>query len=130
MLRSRFLLVALVATATATLTVLPASADARIKVPFSFTVDGKRCPAGTYQVKGDPANNSVTLVGGDSSKIFSWIVVPMNREADPNKVSLQFDRAGADHALRSIQYGLQSTLRLDTHKRHSDEQEDTARGGR
>jgi hypothetical protein len=129
MLTSRFLLVALVATATSALAVKPTSVDARINVPFSFTVDGKRCPAGTYQVKGDAANNWVSLVGRDSSKIFSWIVVP-NSEADPTKVSLQFDRTGADHTLRSIQYGSQSTLRLDMHKRQSDEQEDTARGGR
>ena len=53
MLNSRFLLVALVATATATLSAKPAHADASVKVPFSFTVDGKLCPAGTYRVKSD-----------------------------------------------------------------------------
>lgn len=130
MLRSRFLLVALVATATAALAAKPASAAARVNVPFSFTVDGKRCPAGTYQIKGDATNNWVALVGRDSSKIFTWVAVPASGEADPTKVVLQFDRDGSDHALRMIQYGSQSTLRLDTHKRQMDEEDDTARGGR
>ena len=130
MLRSRFLLVALVAIAAATLTAKQALADASVKVPFSFTVDGKRCPAGTYLLKGDAASNTVTLVGRDSSKIFSWIIVPKTSEVDPNRVILQFDQAGSDHALRSIQYGSQATGRLDTHGRQSDEMQDTARGGR
>lgn len=130
MLRSRFLFVALVATAAATLAAKPARADARVKVPFSFTVDGKRCPAGTYLVRGDAASDTVTLVGRDPSKIFTWIIVPKTTEVDPNRVVLQFDNAGSDHALRSIQYGVQSTERLDMRVRSSDETEDAARGGR
>jgi hypothetical protein len=130
MLNSRFLLVALVATATATLSAKPARADASVKVPFSFTVDGKQCPAGTYRVKSDAPTNTVTLVGRDSSKIFSWIIVPKTGEGDPKKVVLQFDLAGSDHALRSIQFGSQATSRLDTHRQQSDEMQDTVRGGR
>lgn len=130
MLRSRFLLVALVATATATLAGKPARADTSVKVPFSFTVDGKRCPAGTYRVKGDAASTSVTLVGRDSSKIFTWVVVPITGESDPNKVVLQFDQEGSGHALRSIQYKSQATSRLDAHGLQSDDSEDTVRGGR
>ena len=130
MLRSRFFLLAVVATAAATLAAKPANAEARVKVPFSFTVNGKRLPAGTYQVKGDPGSNSVTLVGRDSSKIFSWIAMPMTGQGNPNKVVLQFDQDGSDHALRSIQYGSQATLRLDTREPQSDELDDAARGGR
>ncbi len=129
MLRSHFLLVALVATAATTLAAKPAHADARVKVPFSFTVDGKLCPAGMYRVKSDPANNAVTLIGRNS-KTYSWVAVPMTGEGDSKRVVLQFDQAGSDHALRSIQYGAQSTARLDTHVRDSDETEDAARGGR
>src|SRR5215469_7972020 len=116
MLSSRFVFVALLATATATLATKPARADAGVKVPFSFTADGKRCPAGTYQVKSDGGSNSVTLVGRDSSKIFSWVVKPRTGESSPNKVILRFDQAGSDHVLRSIQYGSQETLPLDKHQ--------------
>jgi hypothetical protein len=130
MLRSRFLLVALVATAVATMAAKPARADASVKVPFSFTVDGKWCPAGTYLVKRNTASNTVTLAGRDSSNIFSWIVMPTTNEQNPNKVVLQFDQEGSDHALRSIHYGTQSTSRLDTHVQRTDETQDAARGGR
>lgn len=129
MLRSRFLIVALVATAAATLAAKPARADARVKVPFSFTVEGKQCPAGTYMVKGDATTDTVTLVGRDPSKIFSWIIAPNTTGADPNRVVLEFDQAGSEHVLRSIHYGSQATLRLDTRVR-PDESEDTVRGGR
>ncbi|HEX4286072.1 MAG TPA: hypothetical protein VHZ28_13335 [Terracidiphilus sp.] len=128
MLRARFLLVALAAAAS--LAAIPAHADVKVKVPFSFMVDGKLCPAGTYRVKNDRANNALTLVGRDSRKTFSWIVVPMTGEGDSNRVVLQFDGIGSDHALRSIQYGAASTSRLDTHDRQSDEAEGTAQGGR
>ena len=130
MLKSPLLMVALVAIAGATLSAKPARADASVKVPFSFTVNGKRCPAGTYRVKGDAASTSVTLVGRRSSKMFTWVVAPMTGESDLKKVALQFDQEGSDHALRSIQYGPQTTLRLDKQEGQSDEVEDTARGGR
>lgn len=130
MLRSGFLVAALVATSAVTLTPRPAHADGRVKVPFSFTVEGKRCPAGTYEVKSDGTGNSVTLVGRDSSKIFSFVAVPGNNADDAKKVVLEFDQEGSDHALRSIQYGASATSRLDAPQRQSDDQDDTARGGR
>lgn len=128
MYKSRFLLVALASAAA--LAAIPAQAEARVKVPFSFTVDGKLCPAGVYRVKTDRADNALTLVSRDSSKTFSWIVVPMVGAEDPNRVVLQFDEAGSGHALRSIQYGAQSTSRLDKHQRQSDDMEGPTRGGR
>jgi len=130
MLRSRFLSVALLATAVTTLAAKPALADALVKVPFSFTVKGKLCPAGTYLLKGDATSNTVTLLGHDSSKIFSWIIVPRINEIDPSRIVLQFDQAGSDHALRSIQYGSQGTSRLDRDERRSEEMQDAGRGGR
>lgn len=128
MLRSGFLLAALVATSVGTLTAKPANAEARVKVPFSFTVNGKVCPAGTYRVKSDRENNAVTLIGRDGSKTFSWVVVPTVAAEDSNRVVLQFDKA--DHALRSIQYGAESTSRLDMPRHASDENNDAIGGGR
>jgi hypothetical protein len=128
MLRSGFLVAALVATSAAALTAVPAHADARVKVPFSFTVNGKVCPAGIYRVKSDRENNAVTLIGRDSAKTFSWVVVPTSASENPNRVVLQFDKS--NHALRSIQYGAESTSRLDTQRHESDEDNDSARGGR
>jgi hypothetical protein len=130
MLTSRFLLGALVATAAATFAVKPAHADVTVKVPFSFTVDGKQCPAGTYLVKLNPASYTVTLAGHDSSKIFTWVIVPTNEDANPNKVVLQFDGEGSDHTLRSIRYGSQTTSRLDLHPQRADDSENLVRGGR
>ncbi len=127
MLRSSFLLAALVATSAAALTAKPANAEARVKVPFSFTVNGKVCPAGLYRVKSDPGNNSVTLIGRNA-RTFSWIVMPTVATQDPNRVVLQIDKA--DHALRSIQYGAESTSRLDLPQRESDEANDGIAGGR
>lgn len=130
MLKSGLLWAALIATAATTLAVKPARAEARVKVPFSFTIDGKLCPAGVYRVKSDNGNSAVTLVGRDSSKTFSWVVTPVTGADDPNRVVLRFNQAGTDHTLRSIQYGTQSTSRLDTHQNASDETENSVRGGR
>lgn len=130
MLRSGFLLAALVATSAAALTATPARAEARVKVPFRFTVDGKVCPAGMYRVKSDRENNVITLIGR-SAKTYSWVVVPTSGQEDPNRVVLQFDKSGTDHALRSIQYGAESTSRLDNpRRRESDEENEAAGGGR
>jgi hypothetical protein len=130
MLRTRFLWFALVATAAATLTPRLAHADASVKVPFSFTVAGRVCPAGRYIIKGDPGTTTVTLVGRDSSKIFSWIVFPINGDANPKAVVLRFDQSGSEHVLRSIQYGSQSTTRLDVHASPTDAMQDSVGGGR
>jgi hypothetical protein len=130
MLKSGFLLAALIATAATTLAVQPARAEARVKVPFNFTIDGKLCPAGVYRVKSDAGDHAVTLVGRDSAKTFSWVVMPVTGSDDPNRVVLQFNQAGTEHTLRSIQYGAQSTSRLDKQQGASDETEDTVRGGR
>lgn len=117
MLKSRLLSIALVAAAAATMAVKPALADANIKVPFSFLVAGKRCPAGTYKVKSDATGKSVMLVGPDASVNFTWIIMPKPGAGDPNKVALWFDEANSDHVLRSIQYGPEATPLLDIHER-------------
>ncbi|HUB30443.1 MAG TPA: hypothetical protein VL967_12120 [Terracidiphilus sp.] len=130
MLTSRFLLGALVATAAATFAAKPAHADVAVKVPFSFTVDGKQCPAGTYMVKRNAASYTVTLAGRDPAKVFTWVIVPTNSDGDRNKVVLQFDGQGSEHTLRAIRYGIDTTSRLDLHPQRTDESEDLVRGGR
>lgn len=130
MLKAHFLFAALIATSTAAMVAKPAYADARVQVPFSFTVDGKQCPAGQYTVHGDASSNTVTLVGRDSSRIFSWIVTPANGDLKGKAVILRFDQTGSAHRLRSIQYGTQSTMRLDEKVRHSEEELESPSGGR
>ena len=130
MMKSHLLSFALVATAAVTLAAKPAFADANVKVPFSFLVGGKRCPAGTYQVKGDSTGKSVTMVGRDSSVNFTWIVMPKPGEGDPNRVALWFDKTNADHVLRSIQYGPEATPLLDVHERQPGEMQTLVSGGR
>jgi len=129
MLRSRFLLVAFAAVATTTFATKPAHADARVQVPFSFTVEGKQCPPGRYIVKGDAGSNTVTLIGR-GSRVFSWIVVPTSVDRTGKEVVLRFDQSGSEHSLRSIQYGAQSTSRIDDHARQSDEMDEMGAGGR
>jgi len=129
MFSTRSLLFALVATAAATLVARPALADATVKVPFKFMVDGKQCPAGRYLIKGDSQTHIVTLVGRDSSKIFSWIVFPNTGDENDRSVVLHFEQSGAEQVLRSIQYGTQSTLRLKDHTATADEMESES-GGR
>lgn len=130
MLRSNFLTFALVATAAVTLTAKPALADGNVKVPFTFLVDGKRCPAGTYQVKSDATGKSVMLVGPNSSVNFSWIVMPKPGEGDPNKVALRFDDKNSDHVLRSIQYGPKATAILDIQQEQAGELQTPGSRGR
>lgn len=130
MLSARFLLVSVIATSIAAVVAKPAHADAVVRVPFSFTVDGKQCPAGRYLVRGDASSNTVTLVGRNSSRIFSWIVTPSAGDPAGKAIVLRFDQSGSAHSLRSIQYGAQSTMRLDEKVRHSEEELDTASGGR
>jgi hypothetical protein len=130
MFSTRSLLFALVATAAVSLATKPALADASVKVPFSFTVDGKKCPAGRYLVKGDATSNTVTLVGRDSSRIFSWIVIPNTAQGNSQSVVLRFEGAGPEHVLRSIQYGSQATARIQNRTLSGDDADNTAHGGR
>ena len=129
MFSTRTVLFALVATAAATLAAKPALADATVKVPFSFTVEGKQCPAGRYVIKGDASTNTVTLISRHSAKVFTWIVVPNGLEGNPRSVVLRFEQSGPQHVLQSIRYGAQSTARLDKHNTSDDEME-SERGGR
>ena len=87
---------------------------ARVDVPFSFTAKGNSYPAGMYDVKLDGNSGFVTLASRvDLTKQISWTVGP----AEPAYKSavVTFDQTGADHALKTIQFGSRITPNLDKH---------------
>jgi hypothetical protein len=110
------LVLASAAMAAVALTAIPAMASvtvtATVKVPFSFTVDGKQCPAGIYLVQRDTPGNFVRLQSKDASQNFGWIAGSSDAK-DGSRVVLSFDQLGQTHILRSIQYGPLATPRLD-----------------
>jgi hypothetical protein len=81
-----------------------------IKVPFNFTVAGKSCPAGVYSV--NASGNSVNLMGRSEGN-FTWLTHTGNPNSPDGRVVLTFDQVGADHVLRSVQFGSEETFRLD-----------------
>ena len=99
--------------AAAALATTSARAEATIKVPFSFSVEGKAFPAGLYAVRHDDRGNFVTLVAKDSAQSFSTILVPGEPELTDKKIALNFDLVGETHLLRTIQYGPRITSVLD-----------------
>jgi hypothetical protein len=88
-----------------------------LNVPFSFTVAGKNCPAGTYSVEKNINGNFVTLKSQDSSRSFMWAVGPGEPLPTDAKVVLRFDELGQSHILHSIQYGRTTTPSLDKNAR-------------
>ncbi|MHB1936011.1 MAG: hypothetical protein ACYCOR_05435 [Acidobacteriaceae bacterium] len=99
--------------ATAALATNSAKAETILKVPFSFTVAGKTCPAGRYSVKENAIGSYVTLTNQDSSRVFTWTLGPGTPDPTANDVVLKFDISGQTHALRSVQIGSMITSRLD-----------------
>lgn len=101
--------------AAAALATNTAMAEIILKVPFSFTVDGKNCPAGVYSIQWESTHgNLVTLKSKGVPQSFTWIVGPGDPAPGDTAVVLRFDELGETHALRSVQYGSQITSRLDT----------------
>jgi hypothetical protein len=99
--------------AAAAFTATTAKADTTVKVPFSFTVAGKSCPAGYYTVKQDLIHNMVTLQSNNAPRTFSWFLNPADDVASPSRVTLRFNELGEAHSLQSVQYGSRVTSRLD-----------------
>ena len=83
-----------------------------LKVPFTFTVDGKDFPAGLYSVQRQ-SQNLVTLISKDASQSFTWVVAPGDPAPTDTAVTLRVDELGQDHVLQSVQYGPLITPRLD-----------------
>jgi hypothetical protein len=90
-----------------------ASAEETLKVPFSFTVAGKLCPAGTYKVDKNASNGIVTLRNVETAKTFNWILRPGYDAPKDTKVVLKFDEIGQTRVLQSVQFGPLTTSRLD-----------------
>jgi hypothetical protein len=99
--------------AAAALATNSAMADTTLRVPFSFTVAGKTCPPGRYSVKEDHSEAFVILTSEDSSRAFTWILKPGEADYKADKVVLNFDVAGPNHMLRSVQVGSKTTRILD-----------------
>jgi hypothetical protein len=108
------LTLASVALAAVALSTIPAMAatTTTFKVPFSFTVDGKDCPAGIYSVQRDSLSKTVTLQSKNAPRGFIWVAAWAPSD-DSNRVTLKFDAEGQTHALRSVQFGPLVTARLD-----------------
>jgi hypothetical protein len=103
----------LATTAMTTLAASAAMAETTLKVPFSFTVAGKICPAGTYSVEKNNIGTLVTLKSKEAPKSFTWAISPGDPLPSDTRVVLSFDALGQTHALRTVQYGPMVTRNLD-----------------
>jgi hypothetical protein len=94
-----------------------AATSTTLKVPFSFTIDGKILPAGEYSVQRD--RDFVRLKGKDAGESFVWVAAPSATWED--KVILKFEPVGQTQALQSVQYGPLVTNTLDRKSKKAEE---------
>lgn len=96
------------------------NALAAVNVPFSFTANGKVCPAGYYAIGHDQTTGVLTL-RGDNWRVanFQWLVAPGEPAPTDARVVLRFDKDGDNYTLQSVQYRNLITSQLD--KKHSNE---------
>jgi hypothetical protein len=106
-------LVAVPVVMAAALITTSALAETTLNVPFSFSVAGKNCPAGTYSVERNNLLTMVTLKSKSTAQSFSWIVNPGDPLPTDSHVVLRFDELEGTHALHSVQYGSKITSNLD-----------------
>jgi hypothetical protein len=99
--------------ATAALATNNALAETMVNVPFSFTVNGKTCPAGRYTVDRNLMTGVVTLRNDDWKRGFMWIAGSGEPAPGDSRVILRFDEQGPVHFLQTVQYGNLITARLD-----------------
>jgi hypothetical protein len=117
----RTLVVAPAVLAVAALAINTASAEeAHIKVPFSFTVNGKICPAGTYSLARDNNYSNVVTLRGKDTASFTWVLGPGDAAPTDSKVVLRFDETSDTHALNAIQYGPLVKTGLDKNTKHTE----------
>jgi hypothetical protein len=109
-------LVAVPVVMAAALITTSALAETTLNVPFSFSVAGKNCPAGTYTVEKNNLSTMVTLKSRNTPQSFSWIVNPGDPLPTDTRVVLKFDELEGTHALRSVQYGAKITTNLDRNR--------------
>jgi hypothetical protein len=106
--------------AAAVLATNSAMAETTLKVPFSFMVAGKTCPAGHYIVRENTIGTFVTLTNEDSSRVFTWILLPNSPNFKNGNVVLKFDVAGQTHLLHSVEVGPMTTTVLDKNAGNSE----------
>lgn len=111
----KFLLASAVA-AMAALTTSNALADVQVNVPFSFTANGKVCPAGNYTLGRNDLTGVVTLRNDDWKRNFAWIASPGEPAPTDTRIVLRFDKDGDNYTLQSVQYRALITSRLDGKK--------------
>jgi hypothetical protein len=87
-----------------------------LKVPFSFSVQGKSLPAGDYLVQRDAFRSFIKLQARNSVQSFTWVACPA--DGKDNRVTLRFEEQGSDHILESVQFGAQSSPRLVKRDKH------------
>jgi hypothetical protein len=119
---SKFVLapVALAAIALATPSAKASEVEIRVTVPFSFSVNGKICPAGRYSIIENNIGGLVTLRGVDAPRAFSWIVRPGEPAPNDTHVTLRFDQQNQGYSLRTVQFHNLITSRLDKKAPHSE----------
>ena len=94
-----------------------ADSQARVNVPFSFTVKGQPFPAGPYEVSLDFRDNFVTLASKSQPvRQMIWRVEPTDAGKSP--VMVDFRRSGSDYALERIQIGVWTTPKIAPRSRH------------
>jgi len=109
----RNFLVASAVVAAIAFTSTAALADSNVKIPFDFKVGSKTLPAGDYVVKQNPNHTTVQLFSRNGVNSFTWILQPGDPDPSSNTVKLTFDTNGTTDWLRSIDYGPQTTPRID-----------------
>lgn len=102
------------------LAAVPAMAEVLVNVPFDFTVNGKLCPAGQYQIGHDATKNLVTLRTRSWSRTFTWVAGPGEPSPYDTRIILRFDEMDGSHELQSVQFGSLITNRLDRKPRPSE----------
>lgn len=115
----KFLLASAVA-AMAALTASKAMADVQVNVPFSFTANGKVCPAGYYTLGRNDLTGVVTLRNDDWKRSFAWIASPGEPAPGDTRIVLRFDKDGDNYTLQSVQYRALITSRLDGKKNNEE----------
>jgi hypothetical protein len=111
-LRNLFLAQVVIAAMTMTTSAVLA-ATTSLNVPFGFTVNGKICPAGRYEVNLDHNRGVISLRAIEAPASYMWGAGPGDPSPNSSKVVLQFDHEGNGYALRAIEYGPMTTPRLD-----------------
>jgi len=105
-----------------------AMAESTVNVPFSFKVDGKICPAGQYSVERDSQHNTVILRSKQAPIGYNWILTTGDENRASTDVRLKFSQNDRDFTLQSVDYGRQSTHRLDGAKHTSRDLERIVQG--